>query len=98
MLSFVSVFRFVIHEVLGPVAGFSGPVVAGPVLDASGQLKVGDWLNISASSGPIRVRCEGFPLLNWGRGTWVSIAVSQLPPGLNVLGLVAETAVSEPGC
>jgi hypothetical protein len=89
-------FRFLINEVLGPVAGFEGPVVAGPVLDTSGQLKVGDWLDIDAPSGHIHVQCEGFPLLNWGRGNWVSIAVPGLPSGIDVRGLVAETAASEP--
>jgi hypothetical protein len=60
--------------------------------------RVGDWLNIKLSSGQIRVRCEGFPLINWGRrGNWVSIAVHGVPSGIDVLGLVAETSISEPG-
>jgi hypothetical protein len=91
-------FRFMISEVVSPATGFEGPVLAGPVLDASGQLKVGDWLDIQAPSRQIRIRCEGFPLLNWGRQrrNWVSIAVLELPPAIDVRGLVAETAVSEP--
>lgn len=90
MLYCMPAFRFVINEVLGPVAGFEGPVVAGPVLDASGRLKVGDWLEIDAPSGPVRVQCAGFPLLNWGRGNWVSVALPGLPSEVNVLGFVAE--------
>lgn len=96
MLSCMPAFRFVVDEVLGPVAGFEGSVVAGPVLDASGRLKVGDWLDINAASGPLRVQCAGFPLLNWGRENWVSIALLGLPSDVDVLGLVAETAVSGP--
>lgn len=90
-------FRFVIEEVLSSIAGFEGPVIAGPVLDASDGLKVGDWLNINTPSRQIRVQCEGFPLINWGRrGNWVSIAVFGLPSDVDVLGLVAETSVSGP--
>lgn len=54
------VFRFMISEVLGSAAGFEGPVVAGPVLDASGPLQVGDWLAIDAPSGRTVIRCTGF--------------------------------------
>jgi hypothetical protein len=87
------IFRFVIEEVLSSIAGFEGPVIAGPVLDASARLRVGDWLNINTSSGQIQVRCEGFPLINWGRrGNWVSITVLGLPSSVDVLGLVAETS------
>ena len=96
MLSCMSAFRFMINEVLGAIAGFDGPVVAGPVLDASGQLKVGDWLDIDAPSERIRVQCEGFPLLNWGRADWVSIAVLGLPSDVDVLGLVAESVAPGP--
>jgi hypothetical protein len=92
----VSAFRFVIREVVSPVAGFAGPVLAGPVLEAGGQLKVGDWLDIRTPSRQIRIQCEGVPLLNWGRPKWVSIAVAELPSGIDVRGLVAETAVPEP--
>jgi hypothetical protein len=60
----VSAFRFVISEVVSSVAGFEGPVLADPVLDASGQLKVSDWLTIHAPSRQIRIQCEGFPLVN----------------------------------
>jgi hypothetical protein len=63
---------------------------------ATGELKVGDWLDVDAPSGRIRVHCEGFPLLNWGRENWASIAVSQLPSGIDVRRLIAETAVSGP--
>ncbi len=92
------IFRFVIEEVLSSIAGFEGPVIAGPVLDARAGLKVGDWLNINTPSGQIRVQCEGFPLINRGqRGNWVSITVFGLPSGVDVLGLVAETSVSAPG-
>jgi hypothetical protein len=92
----VPAFRFVISEVVSSVAGFKGPVLAGPVLDASGQLKVSDWLTIHAPSRQIRIQCQGFPLLNWGRPNWVSIAVRELPSGTDVRGLVAETAATEP--
>ena len=92
------IFRFVIEEVLSSIAGFEGPVIAGPVLDASAGLKVDDWLNIDTPSGQIRVQCGGFPLINWGRqGNWVSITVLGLPSGVDVLGLVAETSASAPG-
>jgi hypothetical protein len=37
----VSAFRFVISEVVSPITGF-----AAPVLEACGQLKVGDRLDI----------------------------------------------------
>src|ERR1700722_8307724 len=47
-------------------------------------------------SRQIRIQCEGFPPLNWGRPNWVSIAVPELPSGIDVQGLVAETAVPEP--
>jgi hypothetical protein len=47
----VSAFRFVISEVVSPVAGFAGPVLAGPVLEAGGQLNVGDWLDIRTLDG-----------------------------------------------
>jgi hypothetical protein len=92
----VPAFRFVISEVVSSVAGFGGPILAGPVLEVSGQLKVGDWLDIQTPSRQIRIQCEGFPLLNWGRPDWVSIAVPELPSGIDVRGLVAETAVPEP--
>lgn len=92
----MAAFRFVISEVLGPAAGFNGPVVAGPVLDASGGLEVGDWLDIDAASGLIRVRCAGFPLLNWGHENWVSIALSELPPATELPALVSRTALSPP--
>lgn len=94
----VPMFRFVIEEMLSSIAGFEGPVIAGPVLDPSAGLKAGDWLNINIASGQIRVQCEGFPLINWGRrGNWVSITVFGLPSGVDVLGLVAEASVSAPG-
>ncbi len=96
MLSCMPAFRFVINEVPGPVAGFEGPVVAGPVLDASGGLKVGDWLDINTPSGPIRVQCAGFPLLDWRRENWVSIALPGLPSDIDVLGAVAEATASAP--
>jgi hypothetical protein len=92
----VSAFRFVISEVVSPIAGFAGPVLAGPVLEAGGQLEVGDWLDIRTPSRQIRIQREGFPLLNWRRPNWVSIAVPELPSGIDVRGLVAETAVPEP--
>lgn len=85
-------FRFMISEVVSSAAGFEGLTLAGPVLEASGQLKVGDWLEIQTPSRQIRVQCQGFPLLNWGRQNWVSIAVPELPSGIDVRGLVAETA------
>jgi hypothetical protein len=92
----MSTFRFVIEEILSSIAGFEGPVIAGRVLDASDGLEAGDWLNINTPSRQIRVQCEGFPLINWGRqrGDWVSIAVFGLPSGVDVLGLIAEAAVS----
>jgi hypothetical protein len=93
----VPIFRFVIEEALSSIVGFAGPVIAGPVLDASAGLKAGDWLNINTPSGQIRVQCEGFPLINWGRRNWASITVSGLPPGADVLGLVAETSAPAPG-
>jgi hypothetical protein len=96
MLSRMAAFRFVISEVLGSVAGFDSPVIAGPVVDASGGLKVGDWLDIDAAPGRIHVRCAGFPLLNWGRENWVSIAVSGLPPATDLPGLVSRTVLSGP--
>jgi hypothetical protein len=90
-------FQFAIEKVLSSIDGFEGLVIAGPVLNASAGLRVGDWLNIKLPSGEIRVRCEGFPLINWGRrGNWVSIAVHGMPSGVDVLGLVAETSISEP--
>jgi hypothetical protein len=76
----VPAFRFVISEVVSSVTGFKGPVLAGPVLEASGQLKVGDWLDIHTPSRQVRIQCEGFPLLNWGRPNWVSIAVRRYRP------------------
>jgi hypothetical protein len=92
----VSAFRFVISEVVSSVAGFEGPILAGPVLEASGQFRVGDWLDVQTPSRQIRIQCQGFPLLNWGRRNWVSIAVPELPSDIDVRGLVAETSVSEP--
>ena len=88
-------FRFVIEEILSSIAGFEGPVIAGRVLDTSDGLQVGDWLNISTPLRQIRVQCEGFPLINWGRReNWVSIAVFGLPSGVDLLGLIAEAPVT----
>ena len=79
----------------GNTLGFEGPVIAGRVLDTSGGLQVGDWLNINTPLRQIRVQCEGFPLINWGRTeNWVSIAVCGLPSGVDLLGLIAEASVS----
>lgn len=56
--------RYLARHVSALVAG---RLTAGPVLDATGQFKVGDWVEISASSGRIHAQCQGFPLLSWGR-------------------------------
>jgi hypothetical protein len=92
----VPAFRFMISEVVDSAAGFVRPILAGPVLEASGKLKVGDWLDIQASSRQIRIQCEGFPLINWGRRNWISIAVRELPSGSDLRGLIAETASPVP--
>lgn len=87
--------RFVINEVLGSIAGFEGHILAGPLLDASGQLKVGDWLDIH-TRWLLRIQCAGFPLLNWGTTELGLDRGAGLPSDIDVNGLIAETAVSGP--
>lgn len=60
------------------------------MLEASGQFKVGDWLNIGTASRQIRIQCAGFPLVNRGRPDWVTITVLGSPLGIDVHGLTPK--------
>ena len=69
------VFSFAVVETLPHLDGVQGVILAGPVLDSSHNLVVGDRLVVQATSDAVTVTCTALVLADWGVPGWVTIAV-----------------------
>ena len=69
-------FSFAVVETLPGLDGFRGVILAGPVLDGSHDLAVGDRLVVRTIADAVTVTCTGLVLANWGVPGWVTVAVT----------------------